>query len=142
MTTAPTTLSDFEGRWRLTRTIRDARAGQVVQAEGEALLQRSEDGLIYTEEVTLSIPGQPPMKGTRKYLWRDGGHRVLIHFDDGRFFHALTLGEQNASDHHDCAPDSYDAVYDFHDWPRWSVQWTVNGPRKSYEMTTDYAAVA
>ena len=38
MTTVPTTLSDFEGRWSLTRTIRDARAGQVVQAEGEALL--------------------------------------------------------------------------------------------------------
>lgn len=134
----PTSLADFEGHWALTRTIRDARAGQVVQAEGVAHLHRGADGLIYEEEVTLRVPGQPEMKGTRRYQWRDGADHVAIHFDDGRYFHALRLGAPRVSDHHDCPPDSYDAVYDFTAWPRWSVRWNVAGPRKSYEMDTEY----
>ncbi|MCG7521313.1 DUF6314 family protein [Ruegeria sp. Ofav3-42] len=134
----PTSLSDFEGCWDLTRTIRDARAAQIVQADGQANLHRVADGLIYDEEVTLHLPGQPGMKGTRKYLWRNSGQGVSVHFDDGRYFHTLKFGTARANDHHDCPPDSYDAEYDFFDWPRWSVRWIVNGPRKSYEMNTKY----
>ncbi len=136
--TAPNDLSDFEGRWVLTRTIRDARAGQVVQADGVACLHRADDGLIYDEEVTLRIPGQAEMKGTRRYLWRKDGDGVAVFFDDGRYFHRLKLGSSQATDHHDCAPDSYDALYDFSNWPRWNVRWIVSGPRKSYEMDTQY----
>ena len=136
--TLPRSFADFEGHWSLTRTIQDARAGQVVQADGAAHLYRAEAGLIYDEEVTLRIPGQPEMKGTRRYQWRDGGDHVAVHFEDGRYFHALRLGAAQASDHHDCPPDSYDAAYDFLEWPRWNVRWTVVGPRKSYEMHTEY----
>ncbi|WP_037309981.1 DUF6314 family protein [Ruegeria halocynthiae] len=135
----PHCLADFEGRWSLRRTIRDAHAGRVVQADGEAQLHRAKDGLIYDEQVTLRIPDQPAMKGTRRYIWRDGGDFVAVHFEDGKYFHALKLGLPQASDHHDCPPDSYDAAYDFSGWPRWSVRWTVAGPRKSYEMDTEYA---
>ncbi len=136
--TLPHSLSEFEGCWSLTRVIRDAKAGQVVHADGTVTLSRSEDGLIYDEDVILRLPGQPEMKGTRRYLWRDDGEKVAIHFDDGRYFHALKLGIKQASDHHDCPPDSYDAVYDFSTWPRWCVRWIVSGPRKSYEMDTEY----
>ncbi|WP_170782646.1 DUF6314 family protein [Ruegeria lacuscaerulensis] len=135
---APNSLSDFEGCWGLTRTIRDARAGQVVQADGLAYLRLAEDGLVYDEEVVLRIPGQAKMTGTRRYLWRANGDGVAVFFDDGRYFHHLNLGVPQTSDHHDCAPDSYDAVYDFSNWPRWSVRWIVSGPRKSYEMDTEY----
>ncbi|WP_298936126.1 DUF6314 family protein [uncultured Ruegeria sp.] len=131
-------MSDFEGRWNLTRIIRDARAGQIVQAIGQADLRQTDGGLIYDEQVKLRIPGQPEMTGTRRYLWRDGGDHIEIHFDDGRYFHALKLGVVKAEDHHDCPPDSYDAAYDFSTWPRWNVRWTVSGPRKSYEMHTEY----
>ncbi|WP_300066952.1 DUF6314 family protein [uncultured Ruegeria sp.] len=131
-------MSDFEGRWNLTRIIRDARAGQIVQAIGQADLRQTDGGLIYDEQVKLRIPGQPEMTGTRRYLWRDGGDHIEIHFDDGRYFHALKLGVATAADHHDCPPDSYDAAYDFSTWPRWNVRWTVSGPRKSYEMHTEY----
>ncbi|WP_170564672.1 DUF6314 family protein [Ruegeria atlantica] len=134
----PKNLSDFEGNWSLNRTIRDAQAGQVVQADGLAVLRPTEDGLIYDEEVTLRVPGQAEMKGTRKYLWHKAGRAIAIHFDDGRYFHQLELGQAHASDHHDCPPDSYDAVYDFSAWPVWSVRWIVSGPRKSYEMSTEY----
>ncbi len=134
----PETLSDFEGSWRLERLIRDARAGQIVQADGSAVLRRAGDGLVYDETVTLRIPGQPAMTGTRRYLWRDAGGRIAIHFADERYFHALHLGQARAEDHHDCPPDSYDAQYDFSGWPRWTVRWKVSGPRKSYEMETKY----
>ncbi|WP_120632804.1 DUF6314 family protein [Ruegeria sp. EL01] len=134
----PSRLSDFEGRWSLTRTIRDARAGQIVQATGQADLRQTDGGLIYEEEVKLRIPGQPEMTGTRRYLWRDAGDLIAIHFDDDRYFHALKLGVTKARDHHDCPPDSYDAAYDFRTWPRWNVRWVVSGPRKSYEMHTEY----
>ena len=134
----PQSLADFEGSWLLSRTIRDARAGQVVQAEGVADMRPDPDGLLYDEKVTLRIPGQAEIKGTRRYLWRDGGDRIAVHFEDDRYFHALKLGLPHVSDHHDCPPDSYDAVYDFSNWPRWSVRWVVSGPRKSYEMDTEY----
>ncbi|WP_108860324.1 DUF6314 family protein [Ruegeria sp. Alg231-54] len=134
----PRNLSDFKGQWSLTRTILDAQAGQVVQADGHTVLSPTEDGLIYDEEVTLRVPGQAEMKGTRRYLWHAAGEAIAIHFDDGRYFHRLALGQAHASDHHDCPPDSYDAVYDFSAWPVWSVRWIVSGPRKSYEMSTDY----
>lgn len=134
----PETLSDFKGNWSLERLIRDARAGQVVQADGRAVLRPEGDELIYDETVTLHIPGQPEMTGTRRYLWRASGDRIAIHFDDDRYFHTLQLGQGRPEDHHDCPPDSYDALYDFTGWPRWTVRWTVSGPRKSYEMETKY----
>lgn len=134
----PGAISDFVGQWDLKRVIHDTRAGQVVQADGQAHLSQCDNGLIYDEAVTLRLPGQEAMKGTRRYLWRDAGDAVSVHFDDGRFFHNLKLGRPMAEDHHDCPPDSYDAVYDFTGWPRWSVRWTVSGPRKSYQMDTEY----
>ncbi|MEX0328555.1 MAG: DUF6314 family protein [Ruegeria sp.] len=136
--TPPASLSDFEGSWSLERLIRDAKAGQIVHADGSAEWRRDAGGMIYDETVTLRIPGQPDMKGTRRYIWREAGDRIAIHFDDDRYFHALKLGQERVTDHHDCPPDSYDAEYDFTGWPRWTVRWTVSGPRKSYEMETKY----
>lgn len=135
----PGRIEDFEGEWILTRVINDRLAGQVLHAEGVATLRRSEAGFVYDEEVRLHVPGQAPMRGTRRYLWRSAPGRIAIYFEDGRFFHNLTLGQPTPEDHHDCAPDSYDAAYDFANWPRWSVRWSVSGPRKSYEMRTDFS---
>ncbi len=134
----PQSISDFVGEWQVQRVIRDAKAGQIVHAEGLACLVPADDGLTYDETVTLRLPGQNDMTGTRRYLWRKSEDGIAVHFDDGRFFHSLTLGGVQASDHHDCPPDSYDAAYDFSRWPVWSVRWTVTGPRKSYEMETEY----
>ena len=137
--TAPQRIADFEGEWRLERVIDDRLSGQILRADGVATLRRSEEGLVYDEEVTLRIPGQQPMRGTRRYLWQAAGPQIAIHFEDGRYFHGLTLGQAKPADHHDCPPDSYDAAYDFSAWPRWSVRWTVSGPRKSYEMRTEFS---
>ena len=134
----PESLSDFEGIWSLERLIRDACAGQLVQADGSAVLRSEGGGLIYDETVTLRIPGQPEMTGTRQYLWQWEGDHIVIYFDDDRYFHTLNLGQTFSQDHYDCPPDNYDALYDFSGWPRWIVRWTVSGSRKSFEMETKY----
>lgn len=136
--TLPQDITEFEGDWLLDRVIDDRLTGQKLRAEGGATLRRSEGGLTYDEQVTLFMPGQPPFHGTRRYLWRPGPGGIAIHFEDGRFFHHLTLGQVAPGDHHDCPPDSYDAGYDFARWPLWRVRWTVKGPRKDYEMVTDF----
>ncbi|SDC91894.1 DUF6314 family protein [Ruegeria marina] len=135
----PERIEDFEGDWHLTRAIDDRLAGQVLRAEGVATLRRGDGQFVYDEEVALHIPGQQTLRGTRRYLWRPAPGRIAIHFEDGRFFHNLTLGQSASEDHHDCAPDSYDAAYDFARWPCWSVRWSVSGPRKSYEMRTEFS---
>ncbi|MCL6285053.1 DUF6314 family protein [Ruegeria sp. 2012CJ41-6] len=136
--TLPGCLGDFAGDWRITREITDARAGQVLHAEGTASLVWKGDALIYGEALRLQVPGQAPMQATRRYLWQQGQGGIDIRFEDGRFFHHLALGQDAPHDHHDCPPDSYDAAYDFTDWPVWSVVWTVSGPRKSYVMKSHY----
>ncbi len=137
--TLPQTIADFAGQWRMIRRIEDAAAGQVLHASGSAVIASHPQHWIYDENLTLRVPGQPEMTATRRYLWHGTPDGVRICFDDGRFFHHLSFGTERCSDHHDCAPDSYDAQYDFERWPRWSVVWTVSGPRKSYVMHTDYA---
>lgn len=141
--TEPQSIAAFEGRWRIARRIEDQRAGQVLEATGYAALQQGENALTYDEELTLNVPGQAPMTATRRYLWQAQADQIRICFEDGRYFHSLELGVQRSQDHHDCPPDSYDAAYDFTDWPQaWRVIWTVSGPRKSYVMTSVYSATA
>ncbi len=135
----PASLFDFQGQWRLSRVIQDAKAAQTLHAEGTAEWAPDEEGLCYREAVTLHIPGQPAIRGTRKYLWRTDQGQIAVHFEDGRYFHRLALGQKRINDHHDCPPDKYHASYDFSQWPQWSVRWVVSGPDKSYEMHTRYS---
>ncbi|MEX0349912.1 MAG: DUF6314 family protein [Paracoccaceae bacterium] len=137
----PRCLEDFAGDWRISREISDAKAGQVLRADGTAALVWRDDELIYEEALTLQVPGQTPMQATRRYLWRAGAGGIDVRFEDGQFFHHLALGQDQPRDHHDCPPDSYDAAYDFSNWPNWSVVWTVSGPRKFYVMKSCYERV-
>lgn len=140
--TLPQQLADFLGVWRVERTINDVRAGRTLHAEGQAEVSFTGDSYIYQEELRLIVPGQAPMTATRSYLWKQAENGVAIHFDDGRYFHHLRLGQAGPSDHHACDPDSYDVRYDFSQWPEWQTTWRVVGPRKDYVMTSHYAATA
>lgn len=126
------TLDDFQGRWRLTRAIAHD-TGQTARFTGLAAWQPHDGGLIYSEIGRLEIPGQPSMSAERKYVWDKD---LRVYFDDGRFFHQVP--ETGGPTAHWCDPDQYDVVYDFSQWPGWSCVWDVRGPRKSYQMRSDY----
>ncbi|ETX14693.1 trigger factor [Roseivivax halodurans JCM 10272] len=132
----PAGLSDFEGCWRLSRRIHDARVGQDGHAEGRMELISHGSGLRYFEDVLLHLPGQKPIPGTRSYIWREEASGISVHFDDGRPFHLIEMGEFEPRALHLCDPDRYEVEYDFADWPVWGVTWTVTGPRKDYRMET------
>nr|WP_216366835.1 DUF6314 family protein [Halovulum dunhuangense] len=126
---------DFAGDWRLSRRIDDRRAGTAATFEGRAVFAPDGDGLAYVETGTLHLPGQPPLEGSRRYQWRPGIH---VHFEDGRFFHAIPPQDLRPEASHDCAPDLYHVSYDFSDWPVWRAEWRVQGPRKDYTLVSDY----
>ncbi|WP_372836893.1 DUF6314 family protein [Puniceibacterium confluentis] len=131
-------LLDFVGSWRIRRRIDDRRAGQVVQADGQAVLKPAATGLVYDEQIRLFLPGQAPLDGHRRYLWRASADGIAVLFADGRAFHAFVPDSGVASAAHWCDPDQYDVGYDFSDWPCWRSTWEVSGPRKCYRMDTEY----
>jgi hypothetical protein len=133
MPTDPRQLSDFEGRWRLSRRIVQD-AGTEARFEGQAVWSPDAECLIYRETGTLTVTGQPPMQAERRYRWHPD---LCVHFDDGRFFHRVPA--QGGETDHWCDPDSYHVRYDFSAWPDFEVIWLVSGPRKSYRMFSRYA---
>jgi hypothetical protein len=132
-------LEALEGRWRLSRVIRDAD-GSEARLHGVAVFRREGDGFVQEEEGWLTLPGGgAPLRATRRYLWADGEGGLEVRFEDGRPFHTVQLGVERPEAAHECAPDVYRVAYDFGDWPRWRAVWRVTGPRKDYVMTSDYA---
>ncbi len=125
-------LSDFAGEWTLERMIEPAQ-GPSGRFEGTALWAPEATGLLYEEQGTLKLSGQPAMAAHRRYHWH---HDLWITFEDGRRFHQVPARGGETS--HWCDPDTYLATYDFESWPQFSVEWTVRGPRKDYQMTTVY----
>ena len=131
-------LTPFEGIWRLSRRIEDARAGETVTGTGTATATRDGPALIWREEVTLVWPGRAPVTGRRGGRWEAQGAGFAAFFEDGRFFHAIDAVTGQPETHHDCPPDLYRVRYDFTRWPVWEARWEVSGPRKGYVMTTRF----
>ncbi|MDW4496700.1 DUF6314 family protein [Sulfitobacter sp. D35] len=125
-------LDEFEGHWRLDRQIFHAE-GPDALFEGEAVWIPDGADFTYVETGVLRIPGQKPMRAERQYLWKQD---LSVWFSDGRFFHKVPVfgGETE----HWCDPDRYAVRYAFDDWPVFSVDWTVTGPRKDYRMHSVY----
>jgi len=128
----PRELSDFEGRWRLSRVIRPAQ-GPEARFEGMAVWRPARGGMAYEERGTLHLEGQREMQAERRYFW---DRSLDVYFDDGRFFHRVPASGGTA--HHWCDPDQYDVTYDFSGWPAFEAVWCVKGPRKDYEMISRY----
>ena len=129
------TLDDFTGDWAQERVI--AQDGLPPgQFTGTATWAPHAEGLAYVEEGTLTISGQTPMAATRRYLWKPD---LSVWFDDGRYFH--TVPARGGDTDHWCDPDDYSVHYDFADWPAFTVTWRVQGPRKSYRMTSRYSRI-
>lgn len=89
--------------------------------------------MIYREEGTLTLKGQPPIHAEREYRWEED---LSVWFSDGRFFH--NVPKEGGRTNHWCDPDTYNVLYEFADWPKFKVTWDVCGPRKDYRSVSLY----
>jgi hypothetical protein len=138
MPTLPS-LADFQGRWKIERTIKDKRAGIDGTLSGEATLSpRAQGGLTYEETGKLSYGPKSSMEATRRYLWLPHAQGIEVQFDDGRPFHVIVLQRLMPDTNHHCDPDLYHVSYDFRTFPQWQSVWRVVGPMKDYRMVTKY----
>ena len=125
-------LADFRGLWHLRREIVQ-QDGTQAQFLGTAEWRPEANGLLYSEEGQLSMPGSPVMRAERRYVWRED---LSVFFEDGRFFHRVPA--EGGETEHWCDPDTYKGRYDFKDWPCFEVSWHVTGPHKAYHSRSLY----
>ena len=131
-------LAALEGLWTVSRRVQHSD-GRVDTFEGRADFRRSGGRLVQQEEGIMT-PGRAAqgLRATRSYIWSANEGRLDVAFDDMRPFHSVPLGADIHETVHLCDPDRYQVAYDLRDFPTWSTVWTVEGPRKSYVMTSHF----
>lgn len=136
-------LQSFEGRWVLSRVVKDEHGGAEGHLTGEAVFTPQGAGrLLYEETGTLRYASQPPMAATRRYVWVAVEEGIEVLFEDERPFHVIEQGRSMPDANHHCDPDLYHVSYDFTRWPAWSSTWRVVGPRKDYRMVSEYTRLS
>jgi len=135
--------SALAGTWDLSRTIGEWKfhGSAVFCAQGENELRYDESGI-------LSKPGTADIAAFRRYIYRYEMDRVVIYFDERpeRVFEVLDLkrassGNWEARAEHLCPPDHYVSHYSF-GRETMLITHAVRGPRKDYEMVTNYRLVS
>lgn len=125
-------LSQFEGRWTLSRVIQHDDGTQMT-AQGHAHFTPDAGGLAYFETGHMQIGAMAPLTFERRYRFEAD---LSVYFEDGRFFHQIPKGGGKA--HHHCPPDDYHVHYTLLENGNWQADWRVVGPKKSYSMSTTY----
>lgn len=141
--TGPHHIGKLVGEWSLYRVISDALADRQLIFEGHAGFSADDKGLTYTESGTWKQGDWRGQRASQTYLWRETTSRVEVLYRDGRAFHGFVwpgdTGRVEAS--HDCAPDRYDATYQFELPKCWHLEWRVEGPAKDYVSQTRFIRV-
>ncbi len=131
-------LSALAGEWHLSREIRHDD-GALHTFEGKATFGWSGPRLIEDQSGRLDIGTDAPLVASRRYVWTSEDGRIEVLFEDMRPFHTIPLNVPHPETTHLCPPDRYHVSYDFSAFPVWTASWTVEGPRKAYEMKSRYA---
>jgi hypothetical protein len=134
--------SALAGTWELSRTVGEwkFRGNAVFSARGP-------DELRYEESGTLTKPGNADIPASRRYIYRYEAGCIVVYFDErpARIFEILDLkrapnGTWEAEAEHACDPDHYASRYAF--GPETiAITHVVQGPRKNYEMVSNYRIV-
>jgi hypothetical protein len=135
--------SALAGTWELSRTVGEwkFRGSAIFCAHGPNELRYEENGI-------LSKQGSPDIAASRRYIYRYEAGRIVVYFDERpeRIFEVLDLkrapnGTWEAQAEHACPPDRYASRYAFGS-ETITITHVVRGPRKDYEMVTNYRIIA
>jgi hypothetical protein len=135
--------SALAGTWELSRTVGDWKfhGSAVFRAQGPNELRYEENGI-------LAKPDNADIQASRRYIYRYEADRIVVYFDElpARIFEILDLkrapnGTWEAEGEHACPPDHYASRYSF--GPETiAITHIVRGPRKDYEMVSNYQLVS
>ena len=135
--------SALAGTWELSRTVGEwnFHGSAVFCAQGP-------DELRYEENGILSKQGTPDIAASKRYIYQYETDRIAIYFDElpARIFEILDLkrapnGTWEAEAEHACDPDHYTSRYAFGP-DTILITHVVRGPRKDYEMVSNYRIVS
>lgn len=130
----PADPSTLLGTWRFVRQIEDRRNAERGRVTGTMTLTPEGTRIRWSEHGILEWRNtRNPAYRTLFLVPRPDGWFVT--FEDGRDFHPWRPGTQVR---HPCGSDLYTGRIET-EAERWSVSWTVTGPRKDYTMTTEIA---
>lgn len=165
MCSAKQIFDSFPGIWKLTRETVPLKqlhnsGTEYIRANGFAAFSPMESDselLIYSEKVTVNCATNSKLNGLearQKYKYRyDNAERTLTkYFFDDRLFYTMKIdnrydgetAEATASNHvtgcgtHLCIQDLYEADYFFANDKQFRLKYTINGPKKCYEIITMY----
>lgn len=132
----PTTRQIFEsllGSWTFERVI---RPGGSIKGTVEFLL-KDPNTYSYKEEGTFLNERSEEFETSREYLYCYRNNTIEVLFSDGKSFLTLEfISPQYAIGTHTCSEDNYEAFYSFLSPISFTVEYSVKGPRKEYEMLT------
>jgi len=133
----PDALGYLLGGWRLSRRIEDAAAG-VGHFTGTGEFRPDGPGLRYEERGELVLGShRGPARRAYRYL-PDGSGRLVVEFEDGRFFHDLDLASGRWEVTHPCRADEYAGEFRILGPDEWRQDWYVHGPAKRQRLTTTF----
>ena len=132
-----TSLWDLESRWHLSRRITHGD-GRIDTMAGTVDFVRSDQRLFQNETGILEV-NEHRLEARQSYVWTETQDQLQVFFADFRPFHTLPLRQATPEAKHNCPPDKYHVRYDFTLWPNWKSTWTVEGPRKTYVMTSIFS---
>jgi Family of unknown function (DUF6314) len=135
--------SALAGTWELSRTVGDwsFRGRAVFHAQGPNELRYEENGI-------LAKPDNADIQASRRYIYQYEPDRIVVYFDErpARIFEILDLsrapnGTWEAEGEHACDPDHYASRYAFRP-DTIVIAHVVRGPRKDYEIVSNYRLVS
>lgn len=93
--------------------------------------------LAYREDLEVHIPGfSEAVYQEYLYVFEEGC--VYKKFKDNRLFYRLEVSNAEATGAHLCGEDHYQAHYSFLGQNNFTLTYRVKGPRKDYEILTEF----
>ena len=137
------TCKDLIGRWSISRLICDNLTHSIRTFCGQAIIKQDNLHFHYQEKGDLMLSKNISFSAEQSYIWKPISNSIFdIFFKNGNFFCTLDLKLANqrgvCSAKHLCEADLYVVDYDFSKFPVWSSLWTVSGPKKDYQIVSDF----